>query len=172
MAKKTTTASVVDDKKTQPAEDTASKGKTNMSNADINIMELDTNLDDFEDFEPLPAGNYEAEIRKAELKLADSGNEYYKITYHIHPDAFPADYDKENAPEGMQLIFGRLFKVNPHDRRSVTAMKKFYKANGMSLKTSKIDPATWEGARCKLSVGVSEWNGEMRNEIKGLEAID
>lgn len=165
-AKKTTTKPVVEE-----VETTQTKVKDrNMS--DINIMELETNLEDFEDFEPLPASGYEAEIRKAELKIADSGTEYYRVTYNIHPDAFPADYDRENAPEGMNLIYGRLFAVNPNDRRSVTAMKKFYKAHGMSLKTPRIDPATWEGKKCKLIVGIEEYNGERRNAIKGIEALD
>lgn len=173
MAKKPkTTEDVVETNKPTVAATEQPKKEPKMSASDINVMELDTNLEDFEDFEPLPAGGYEGEIRKAELKLADSGTEYYKITYRIDPDAFPADYDRENAPEGMQLIYGRLFKVNPHDRRSVTAMKKFYKAHGMSLKSSVIDPAKWEGQKCKLIVGVSEWNGEMRNEIKALEGQD
>lgn len=166
MAKKAKTTEDVVETTTKPQQE------RNRTMADINVMELDQNLEDFEDFEPLPAGGYEGEIRKAELKLADSGTEYYKIQYRIDPDNFPADYDRENAPDGMNLIYGRLFKIDPNDRRSVTAMKKFYKAHGMSLKSSKIDPGTWEGAKTKLVIGVSEWNGEMRNEIKGLEALD
>lgn len=163
-------------KKSKPAteavENKPTKETKMASSENINIIELEQNLEDYDDFEPLPARDYEAEIRKAESRISDKGNEYYYVTWNIHPDAFPADYDVANAPEGLNLIYARLMAINPQDRRSVTAMKKFYKAIGMSLKTAVIDPSTWEGKKAKLVVGRSEYNGELRNEIKAIEAID
>lgn len=140
--------------------------------SEINVMELEQSLDQYEDYEILPSRNYPAEIRKAESILADSGTEYYKVHFRIDPDDYPADYDKENAPEGTVMIYGRLFKPDPKDRRSITAMKKWYKTIGMSLKTTTIDPSTWEGKKVTLNVGKSIWNGEERAEIKGIEALD
>lgn len=165
MAKKTTT---------KPVEEPTPKPtkERNMASENINIIELDQNLEDFEDFEPLPARDYVAELRKAETRISEKGNEYFYVTFNIHPEDFPADYDVANAPEGLNLIYSRLMAVNPQDRRSVTAMKKFYKALGMSLKTPTIDCSTWEGKKAKLIVGREEYNGELRNAIKSIEAID
>lgn len=151
--------------------ETATKESKPMSNNE-NILELDMDLESFEDFEPLPAGEFPAEVRSAELKVSDKGNEYYYIVFNIHPDDFPADYAVENAPEGMNLVFARVQKPDPKNRRSITAVKNLYRALGMDLKTSRINPGDWEGKRAKLVVDRSEFNGETRNGIKSVEALD
>lgn len=148
------------------------KSKEQHMSENINIIELDMNLDEFEDFEPLPSRDYEAEVRKAESRISDKGTEYYYVQFVIHPDDFPADYDRANAPEGLNLIYARLMKPDPADRRSITAMKKWYRALGMDLKTTVINPGEWEGKRAKLTVGIGQFNGEDRNEIKAVSTID
>lgn len=142
-----------------------------MSN-NSNILELDMDLDSFEDFEALPNGEYPAEVRSAEQRMSDKGNEYYYIVFNIHPDDFPADYAVENAPEGMNLIYARLQKLDPKNRRSITAVKNFYRALGLDLKTSVINPGEWEGKRAKLVVTRDEYQGEIRNGIKSVEKLD
>lgn len=159
-------------KKKQPSTETVEAPTKEHRMSEINVMELDLNLDEYQDYELLPSRNYTAEIRKAESKIADSGSEYYKVQFRIDPDDYPADYDVENAPEGTILSHSRLFKPDPKDRRSITAMKKWYKTIGLPLKTSVIDPSLWEGKKVKLNVGKSTFNGEERNEIKGIEALD
>lgn len=158
---------------TAPVEDTTeTKEKVRNMSANENILDLDMNLEEFEDFEPLPAGEYPAEVRSAEARISDKGNEYYYMVFNIHPDDFPADYAIENAPEGMNLVYARVQKPDPKNRRSITQVKNLYRALGLSLKTSTINPGDWEGKKAKLVLGKSEFNGEMRNEIKGLEALD
>jgi len=150
--------------------ETATKER-NVSNNE-NILELDMDLEEFDDFEPLPAGEYPAEVRSAEKRISDKGNEYYYMVLNIHPDDFPADYAIENAPEGMNLIYARLQVPTAANRRSITAVKKFYRAIGLTLKTSIINPGEWEGKKTKVLLGRSEYNGEDRNDVKGLEALD
>jgi signal recognition particle subunit SEC65 len=144
--------------------------ETKMSNE--NILELDMSLESFEDFEPLPASEYPAEVRSAEKRISDKGNEYYYVVFNIHPDDFPADYAVENAPEGMNLVFARLQVPTAANRRSITAIKNWYRALGLSLSTNVINPGEWEGKRAKLVVDKSEYNGETRNGIKSVEALD
>lgn len=156
-------------KTTEAVEETKVK-ETKMANE--NILELDMNLEAFEDFEPLPSGEYPAELRSAELRISDKGNEYYYLVFNIHPDDFPADYAVENAPEGMNLVYARIQKPDPKNRRSITAVKNLYRALGMDLKTSTINPGDWEGRRAKLVVDRSEYQGEIRNGIKSIEALD
>lgn len=159
MAKASKTTTTVTDTK-----------ETNMS--DQSIFELGQSLEDFDDFAPLPAGTYPAEVRKAEAKISEKGNEYYTVTFVIHPDDYPADYDISNAPEGTILSYSRLMKPTLDNRRSISSMKKFYRALGLSLKTSKINPGDWEGKKARIVVGLSMYNGETRNEIKSIEAND
>ncbi len=59
---------------------------------DMSIIEYDTDLSEAEAPVPLPAGDYPAEIRSAERKTSAAGNEYINVTFHISPEAYPADY--------------------------------------------------------------------------------
>lgn len=141
--------------------------------SDVNdITELDRNLEEFEDFEPLPAGNYKAIIAEVEKKMSDKGNEYYYITLEIPTDEYPADYDVENNPEGTKLVYSRLQALDTSNRRSVTAMKKFFRALGLPLATTTIDHNTWEGMPVKLNLKMGVWQGEKRPEIEAIETVD
>lgn len=157
---------------TKPADTATTSVKEQKMTDTTNLLELGMNLEDFDDFEPLPVGTYEAEVRKAEKKVSDKGTEYYSVQFNIHPDDFPADYAVENAPEGLNLTYNRLMQPTPNDRRSITSIKRFYKALGLSLKTSTINCGDWEGKKAKIVVGRTEYNGELRNEIKSIEAQD
>lgn len=136
------------------------------------IVDLEMNLEDYDDFEILPDGQYPATCTLAELRVSDKGNEYYYTTWKINANDYPPDYARENNPEGTNLNFSRLQKVSAGNRRSITAMKNFYRAIGLKLATSKINPGDWEGRRAKLNVGHGEFGGEMRNQVDSIEALD
>lgn len=157
-------------KKTEPSWDELQKEKAMSDNE--NILDLDMNLEDFDDFEPLPAGPYPATVTEAQLKMSDKGNEYYYVVFQVHPDDYPADYAVENAPEGTNLVYARVQKPTAKDRRSITAVKKLYRALGLSLKTATVNPGDWEGKKAKVVVKNSKWNGEPRAEIESVETID
>lgn len=140
--------------------------------AEEGILELDFNLADAEDFENLPNGEYPAHIKSAELRVSDKGNEYYYVTVTIDPKDYPADYDVANNPEGTNLIYARLMKPTADNRRSITSMKKWYKALGLDANVNIIDPATWVDRECKVVLGTGSYQGEARNEIKAIEALD
>lgn len=164
-AKKTDTAttSVTDEKRPQSKEKTMS---------DHSILDLDMNLDQYEDFEALPAGSYPATITQAELRISDKGNEFFYVVFTVHPDDYPADYAVENAPEGTKLTYARMQKPDSKNRRSITAVKKFMNNLGMSLATSTINPGEWEGKKAKLTLKRGEFNGSPTNEIVAIEALD
>lgn len=136
------------------------------------ITELDQNLDAFDDYETLPKSSYPAECVLAEKRISEKGNEYYYTNWTISPEDYPADYDKENAPEGTTLNYSRVQVPQNNDRRSITQVKKLYRAMGLSLKTKEIDPETWVGQKAKLVVGVGKFNGEQRNEIISIESLE
>jgi hypothetical protein len=140
--------------------------------SDSTIVELDQNLEDYEDFEPLPAGGYPFAVTKAEMRTSDKGNDYYYTSLTIHPDDFPPDYDKANAPDGLNLVYARMMKPDPKNRRSITAVKNFMRAIGLSTKTNIIDPSKWETRKGKVILKRGKFNGQPNNDIVGIERLD
>lgn len=146
--------------------------KTKSSSGDSSIVELDMNLDEYEDFEPLPAGGYPFTVTKAEMRTSDKGNDFYYTTLQIHPDDYPPDYDPSNAPDGLNLVHARMQKPDPKNRRSITAVRNFMGAIGLSTKTPRINPAEWEGKKGKVVIKIGKYNGEPINEIVAIEGLD
>lgn len=151
---------------------TFAKGNTNMSEQNGTIIDLDMNLADFEDFEPLPKGEYPAECTVAEVRTSDKGNQYFYTMWKIDPSDYPADYDVANNAEGTVLNYSRLSVPSANNRRAVTAVKKFYAALGLPTKISQIDCSTWVGQKAKIVVGAELYNGENRNSISAIENLE
>ncbi len=162
-------ASAVDSSSTNQTE-TFAKGNKSMSEG--TIIELDMNLEDFEDFEPLSKGEYPGECTVAEVRTSDKGNQYFYTMWKIDASDYPADYDVANNPDGTILNYSRLAVPSAQNRRAVTALKKFYAALGLKLKTSTIDPSEWVGQKAKLVVGMEAYNGENRNSISAVENLE
>lgn len=165
MAKKT---KIIDEEHSE----TIKEEKKMASKNDSTILELEFNLEDMDDFEPLPDGEYPATVTLAEMRTSDKGNDYYYMSFQIHPDNFPADYSRENAPDGLSLVYARVQKPDPKNRRSITGVKNLYRALGIPLKTSTINPGEWEGKQAKLRLKKQDWNGETINSIVAVEALD
>lgn len=147
-------------------------GVARMSDDGGSIIELDQNLDAFEDYEILPKSSYPGTCTTAEVRTSDAGNEYFYTNWTIDPSDYPADYDVENAPEGTVLNYSRVQVPTAGDRRSITNVKKMMRAIGLELKTKTIDPSLWVGQKANLVVGVQKYNGETRNAILSIESLD
>lgn len=171
MAKKAKVSTTPVEEVNEPLTPHATKKEHSMTEKN-GILELDMNLEDYDDFEPLPNGEYPATVTLAEMRTSDKGNDYYYLTFQVHPDDFPVDYAVENAPEGLNLVYARVQKPDPRNRRSITGVKNLLRALGMPLKSSVVNPGEWEGKKAKLLLGKQEWNGEIINNIKGVEALD
>jgi hypothetical protein len=170
MAKKPATKPVAETEIITTVNET--KQKEHKMSDKSTILELDMDLDQVEDFQPLPDGEYPASVTQAEMRTSDKGNDYYYMIFQIHPNDFPADYAPENAPEGMNLVYARVQRPDPKNRRSITGVKNLMRALGISLKTSTINPGDWEGKKAKLRVKKQEWNGEVINSIVAVESLD
>ena len=164
----TTTTEVVVE--TKSADLTTETRKQNMS--EDSIVELDMNLADYDDFEPLPSGEYPATVTLSEMRTSDKGNDYYYLTFQVHPDDYPADYPIENAPEGTNLTYARVQKPDPKNRRSITNVKNLMRALGCDIKVSVINPGEWEGKKAKLVLKKDSFNGMPTNSIVAVEALD
>lgn len=130
--------------------------------SDMSILEYDTDLGEAEAPVPLPVGDYPAEIRSAERKTSAAGNEYINVTFHISPDAYPADYTEGNE-DGTILTFGRLSPENT--QRARWNMKKFTEAIGAKQGKS-IDLNDWIGLNAIVTVAHDTYEGETRPQIK------
>lgn len=129
---------------------------------DLSIIEYDTDLGEAEAPVPLPAGDYPAEVRSAERKTSGAGNEYVNVTFHIAPEAYPADYT-EGSEDGVILSFGRL---NPGpEQRARWNMKKFCEAIGAPLGKS-LDLNSWIGLPAIVTVVNEPYEGVMQANIK------
>jgi hypothetical protein len=140
--------------------------------AENTIIDLDMNLEDYEDYEILPDGPLPGECTVAEVRTSDKGNSYFYTMWKIDPKDFPIDYDKSNNPNGAILNYSRVQVPTPGDRRSITALKKFMSAMGLDLKTNTIDCSQWVGRTAMINIGHENYNGEERNSIKSIENED
>ncbi len=149
------------------------KGKSKMANnTSDSIVELDMDLDSYADYEALPAGPFPAECILGEKRISDNGNEYFYLQFLIHPDDFPADYDRENAPEGARLTWACTSVPTAKNRRAITAAKNLLRALGMPTNVNTINAGEFEGKKCKVIINKGEYNGSPNNQIQSLEALD
>ena len=140
---------------------TQTREPKNMSDQ-MSIIEYDEDLSSAEAPVPLPVGDYPAEIRSAERKTSAAGNEYINVTFHISPEAYPADYT-EGSEDGQVLTFGRLSPENT--QRARWNMKKFCESIGVTLGKS-LDLNDWIGQSAIVTVAHDTYEGETRPQIK------
>lgn len=123
-------------------------------------------LADAEAPEPLPASRYPAVIESAEIKTSQrTGNDYVSVGFRISTDDFPADFDINNAPEGVLLSYNRLSPADNIQARF--RMRKFVEAIGAEM-GSALNLNDWIGLSTSIELTVSEYEGIPRNEIKSV----
>jgi len=143
---------------------TPATNPTHGATKSMSIIEFQTSLADAEKPIPLPAGEYTAEIRNAEVKMSAAGNQYLALQCYISPDEYPADF-ADGDPDGTVLTFNRLVISNkPQDR---WRMRRFLETVGLKL-GSTLDTNELIGLGVKVRTAVGSFEGEDRAEIKSL----
>ena len=96
-----------------------------MSDTELpSIVEFSSDLSKAEAPEPLPVGEYEANITTAEIKTSQKGTRYAEIRWNVSPDQYPADYGDGNPNGSLNNIAGIVNKkgnilgMMPHPDRS------------------------------------------------------
>lgn len=131
-------------------------------------MEFSSDLNDAEAPSPLPVGSYPAEIIGAAFKVSQtSGNTYVAIQFKISPEDYPADYI-DGDPDGTTLTYNRL--IMEDTKLAKYRVKMFLQAVGGKLGRS-FDPTDVLGLTGSVLVAHSEYEGEMRAEIKKVVAV-
>jgi hypothetical protein len=132
------------------------------------IMTYSTDINEAEQPDPLPYGVYPASVVSAEIKESNTtGNKYYMTSFRILPDAYPADFNADNAPDGVTLAFRRTSAEDtPVGRFQV---RQHCEALGAPMSTS-IDCAEWIGLNANVEIVHEEYEGVMRATIKKVLA--
>ena len=132
------------------------------------IMDFSEDISTTEAPEPLPVGEYPAEIRAAEIKTSAKGNRYCDVTFMISADEYPATYPAENAPDGTVLHYGRLpFEDSPRARFTI---RKFCEAIGAPM-AKRIDVGEWVGLSARVGVDHEEYEGINRARINKVMPV-
>lgn len=138
----------------------------------MDLIKLSGDLSEMEEYQPLPAGPYRAEIREVEIKHSEkvpTGYIYMKLL--VHPDDFPADYDRENAPEGVSVTYANVKVPDASNRRTIGPFKKLLKAVGMEAQGSEFDPSAWIGQECQVFLTVNEYQGAFTNNVDSVKEL-
>jgi uncharacterized protein DUF669 len=117
-------------------------------------------------FEALPIGDYDIEIAKSEATTSSNGKPMIKVTMRVVTGPY------EKRPVMNQFV---LSVDNP---QAVAIFFRHMKAFGLTEEwfaslgsTSGLEPVANAllGRRARITVGHREWQGEMRNEVKGVK---
>lgn len=160
--------SIVDESSVQVEPPKHDKGPTNMTD-DTSILSFSEDITNAEAPEPLPIGDYTAEIREASGKLSSRGNTYASVVFYIPIDQYPVDYDAALAPDGVTLRYNRLvIEDTPQGRFNV---RRFCEAIQAPTST-QIDLNDWVGLTGRVTVDHEEYEGVVRAVIKKVSLVD
>tara|TARA_R100000306_G_C4277056_1_gene93118 strand:+ start:142 stop:561 length:420 start_codon:yes stop_codon:yes gene_type:complete len=130
------------------------------------IVEFSSDLSKAEAPEPLPVGEYEANITAAEIKTSQKGTRYAEIRWNVSPDQYPADYG-DGSPNGATLIYRRVsLEDNPQARWGT---RQFIDAIGAPL-GKKVDVNEWVGMDAVVEVDHETYEGVTRATVKRVRA--
>jgi hypothetical protein len=137
-----------------------------MSDELSSIIEFSTDLTKAEAPEPLPAGEYEAVIRSAEVRISQKDTRYAEVRFNISPDQYPADY-KDGNPDGATIIYRRVsLEDNPQARWGT---KRFIEAIGAPL-GKKVNVSDWIGSDAVIEVSHETYEGVNRAVVNRVRA--
>ena len=138
----------------------------------MSVIELVMNLDEMEEYEPLPNGLYRGTIRQVEEKRSEKvPNGYFNIQIIVPTDEFPADYDIENNPEGVLLSYARVQIPDPKNRRSVGPFKNLMRVLGLEIGTT-IDPDEWIDKEVLVEVTQQVYNDQLVNNVASISSVE
>lgn len=118
----------------------------------------------------LPPGDYTAEIKSARVRVgATSERRYVEVMFHIPTDQYPADYDVENKPDGINIAFRRVPAED--DATSRYRMRMFCEAIGVTP-SRKIDVSEFVGCEARVTTFNERNEGVEREQISKVVSAD
>ena len=121
----------------------------------MTIINLDYDLQDVSsDFEALPIGEYACKLDKCTLVQSSTGKPMLKMEWVV----------LEGEYEGRRLFDNVVLEV-------AWKVKQYAEAAGIES-GKQLDTQDFEGLEAVLSVQQREYQGSIRNEIKGLTVME
>ncbi len=141
-----------------------------MSNEELgSIIEYSEDISDAEAPDPLPPGEYEAEIKGVEAKVGvSSGKKYAAVQFYIPVDQYPPDYPVEHNPDGVTITY-RMVPLEDTPRARFQC-RRFCEAIG-AKPGKRIDLNDWMSLSAMVGVQNEEYEGIPREVITKVSAI-
>lgn len=136
------------------------------------IIEFGANVAEAERPDPLPVGEYHASVRAAVRKRSDKGTEFGVISFMINPEAYPADYPQENAPDGVIIDYFTPGMPGESGTRpsDLFRWRQLLEALGAPMGTS-LDMNALVGLDARVNVTHRLWEGEKQLKITSVKAV-
>lgn len=132
------------------------------------IIEFTRDLNEQDEPDLLPTGDYSAEIVEASFRISNStGNTYLALKLRISPDSYPPDFT-DGDPDGTDVNYNRII-IQPETSQTRWRLKKFLVNIGAKPGKS-LDPSELIGLSCTLHVEQGEFDGEKQLQARKVLA--
>jgi len=133
------------------------------------IIDFGINLADAVDPELLPPGEYPAEVVKSSVvaKKNVPGKFNFEVTFCIHPDAYPVDFDVENAPDGVLVT---TWRSGDQTKSARAEMRKLLTALNMPL-SQTVDANELIGNWATVVIKHKPWEDKMQLAIAAIKSV-
>lgn len=139
---------------------------------EISMIDLGIDLSTVEKPEPLPVGTYRGVISEAvKATSATSGNDYLRQIIVVPPDEYPADYDVQNAPDGVKLRYFSIPLSVAGNRRAAYRLRSFLEKFGIPL-TSSLDLSALVGKEVSVTIKHVAGFNDPESLVEEVEAVD
>lgn len=132
------------------------------------VLDIGMDIAGAEQPDLLPAAEYVAEVRSAEVKVSGAGNKYIAVAFYIPTEEYPADFDVTNAPDGLTLTWNRVPVPENNDRRAAFRLRKFMETIEAPFEGSRLDLEKWTGLKARVRIKHGSWEGVNREEIASV----
>ncbi len=127
-----------------------------MSEIVPSVFEFSQDIKDAQPPVPLPIGEYQAEVREAEIRNSkSSGKPMLAVTYHVGAEQYPADYVDGN-PDGEIMSAFLPLSDTPRSRYQT---KRFAEMHGV-VPSARVSPTEYIGAKVILQITHDEYQGQ------------
>ena len=134
----------------------------------VSIIEFSEDIAQQQAPVPLPARSYPAIVRTVEAKTSQKGNRYASVGFFVAPEAYPADYPTEEAPDGTTLYYQRLSLEDTAPSRY--RLRKFCEAIGAPM-SKRVDLNEWINLTATINVKHDTYQGETRAQIESVSKL-
>jgi hypothetical protein len=116
-------------------------------------------------FDPLPIGQYDARVTKADHKVSQNGKTMFNVEFTVI-----------NGPHANRKVWNN-FVVSPDSPKALAFFFQHMKALGLTKEFFDGNPSEQTVAQnllnkmCRLDLGHKEYNGSQQNEVKKVLPI-